>query len=65
MHHERSYRENKAVKTEVHSASPEGMSPEEIRRMPDDALLDMDFFLNEDDEFDDDVGEEGFYIDFL
>ena len=41
------------------------MSPEEIRRMPDDALLDMDFFLNEDDEFDDDVGEEGFYIDFL
>jgi len=44
---------------------PEGMSPEEIRRMPDDALLDMDFFLNEDDEFDDDVGEEGFYIDFF
>lgn len=44
---------------------PEGMSPEEIRRMPPDALLDMDFFLNEDDEFDDDVGEEGFYIDFL
>ncbi len=44
---------------------PEGMTPEEIRRMPDDALLDMDFFLNEDDEFDDDIGEEGFYIDFL
>ena len=44
---------------------PEGMSPEEIRQMPDDALLDMDFFLNEDDEFDDDVGEEGFYIDFF
>lgn len=44
---------------------PEGMSPEDIKRMPDDALLDMDFFLNEDDEFDDDVGEEGFYIDFF
>ncbi len=44
---------------------PEGMTPEEIRQMPDDALLDMDFFLNEDDEFDDDVGKEGFYIDLF
>jgi hypothetical protein len=33
--------------------------------MPDEDLLDMDFFLNEDDEFDDEVGEEGFYIDFF
>ncbi len=44
---------------------PEGMTPDEIRQMPDDALLDMDFFLNEDDEFDDDVGKEGFFIDFF
>ena len=44
---------------------PEGMTPEDIRNMPDEDLLDMDFFLNEDDEFDDEVGEEGFYIDFF
>lgn len=41
------------------------MTPEDIRNMPDEDLLDMDFFLNEDDEFDDEVGEEGFYIDFF
>ena len=41
---------------------PEGMTPEDIRRMSEDDLLDMDYFLNE-DEFDDDVfGQEGFYI---
>ena len=36
---------------------PEGMTSEDIRRMSEDALLDMDYFLNEDD-----FGEEGFYI---
>ena len=41
---------------------PEGMTSEDIRRMSEDDLLDMDYFLNEDDEFDDDFGEEGFYI---
>ena len=41
------------------------MTPEDIRNMPDEDLLDMDFFLNENDEFDDEVGEEGFYIDFF
>lgn len=40
---------------------PEGMSSMDIRRMSEDALLDMDYFLNE-DELDDDFGEEGFYI---
>ena len=30
--------------------------------MSDDDLLDMDFFLNEDDLFSDDVGVEGFFI---
>ena len=41
---------------------PEGMTPEDIRRMSEDDLLDMDYFLNE-DEFDDDAfGQEGFYI---
>ena len=28
---------------------PEGMSAEDIRHMNDDELLDMDYFLNEDD----------------
>ena len=41
---------------------PEGMTSEDIRRMSEDDLLDMDYFLNEDDPFGDDFGEEGFYI---
>ena len=41
---------------------PEGMTSEDIRRMSEDDLLDMDYFLNEDDLFDDDAGVEGFYI---
>ena len=32
---------------------PEGMTSEDIRRMSEDDLLDMDYFLNEDDLFDD------------
>lgn len=40
---------------------PEGMTSKDIRSMSDEALLDMDYFLN-DDELDDDCGEEGFYI---
>lgn len=39
---------------------PEGMTSEEIRRMRGDDLLDMDYFINEDDPFEDDSGEEGF-----
>ena len=40
---------------------PEGMTSKDIRRMSKEELLDMDYFLN-DDELDDDFGEEGFYI---
>ena len=32
---------------------PEGMTPEDVREMSEDDLLDMDYFLHEDD-FDDD-----------
>ena len=42
--------------------TPEGMTSEDIRHMSEDDLLDMDYFLNEDDPFDDLFGEEGFYI---
>ena len=36
---------------------------DEVRNMSDDDLLDMDYFLHEfDDLDDDDFGEEGFYI---
>jgi hypothetical protein len=31
------------------------MSPEDIRLMSDDELLDMDYFLNEDDDIFDDI----------
>ncbi len=41
---------------------PEGMTSEDIRRMSEGDLLDMDYFLNEDDLFDDEAGMEGFYI---
>ena len=40
---------------------PEGMSSGDIRNMSEDDLLDMDYFLNNDD-LDDEYGEEGFYI---
>ena len=42
--------------------SPEGMTAEDVRTMSDNDLLDMDYFLHEDDDLDDDIGEEGFYI---
>lgn len=41
---------------------PEGMTSDDIRLMSDEDLLDMDYFLNEDDLFDDEAGVEGFYI---
>lgn len=46
---------------------PEGMTPEDVRSMPVDALLDMDYFLNEDDLFDevlldDEFDSGGFFI---
>lgn len=41
---------------------PEGMTSNEVRDMSDDDLLDMDYFLNEDDLFSDEAGVDGFYI---
>ena len=41
---------------------PEGLTSGDIRHMSGDELLDMDYFLNEDDLFDDEAGVEGFYI---
>lgn len=40
---------------------PEGMTSMDIRNMSGDDLLDMDYYLNDDD-LDGDIGEEGFYI---
>ena len=40
---------------------PEGMTSKDIRHMSEGDLLDMDYFLYEDD-LDDDFGEEGFYL---
>ena len=34
---------------------PDSMSPEDIRLMSDNELLDMDYFLNEDDDIFDDI----------
>ena len=42
---------------------PEGMTSDDVRDMSDEDLLDMDYFLHEFDNLeDDDFGEEGFYI---
>lgn len=41
---------------------PESMTSEDVLNMSDSDLLDMDYFLNEDDFDDDDEFEEGFYI---
>ena len=41
---------------------PEGMTARLVRDMTDSDLLDMHYFLTEEDEIDDDEFEEGFYI---
>lgn len=41
---------------------PEGMTAKLVRNMSDSDLLDMHYFLIEDDDLDDDEFEEGFYI---
>ena len=38
------------------------MTSMDIRNMSEDDLRDMDYFLNEDNLFDDEAGVEGFYI---
>lgn len=43
---------------------PEGMTAKLVKNMTDSDLLDMHYFLTEDDDFDDDF-EEGFYIDLF
>lgn len=42
--------------------SPEGMSKNDVKNMSDSDLLDMDYFLHEDDDLDDEIGEDGFYL---
>ena len=41
---------------------PEGMTARLVKDMTDSDLLDMHYFLIEDDDLDDDEFEEGFYI---
>ena len=40
-------------------------NPPEVKNMTDSDLLDMHYFLTEDDDLDEDEFEEGFYIDFF
>lgn len=40
---------------------PEGMTAREIKSMSDEDLLDMDYYLHDEDDGDD-LGEEGFYL---
>lgn len=41
---------------------PEGMTAKQVKNMTDSDLLDMHYFLTEDDDLDGDEFEEGFYI---
>ena len=50
------------LRTKYINNPPEGMTSKDIRRMSEDELLDMDYFLNEDDLFSDEAGVEGFYV---
>lgn len=52
----------KELREKYISNPPKGMTSEDIRHMSEDDLLDMDYFLNEDNLFDDEAGIEGFYI---
>ena len=51
----------KELRAKYMNNPPEGMTSQDIRDMSEEALLDMDYFLNEEDS-DDGIGEEGFYI---
>ena len=44
---------------------PEGMTAKLVKNMSDSDLLDMHYFLAEDDDLDDGEFEEGFYIDLF
>ncbi len=44
---------------------PEGMTAKLVRNMSDSDLLDMHYFQTEDDDWDGDEPEEGFYIDLF
>ena len=44
---------------------PEGMTSDLVKHMTDSDLLDMHYFLTEENDFDDDGLEEGFYIDLF
>lgn len=57
-----SYRVGRLTAQKYIENPPEGIASEDIRNMSEDDLWDMDYFLNEDDPFDDLFGEEGFYI---
>ena len=50
------------LRTKYINNPPEGMTSKDIRRMSEDELLDMDYFLNEDDLFSDEAGVEGFFV---
>ena len=50
------------LRTKCMANPPEGMTSKDIRRMSEEELLDMDYFLNEDNLFADEAGVEDSYI---
>lgn len=63
MHMDQSYLEE--LRLRYIKNPPEGMTPHLVRNMTDSDLLDMHYFLIEDDDLGDDEFEEGFYIDLF
>ena len=48
------------LRKKYYESPPDGMTKQDILHMSDSDLLDMDYFLTDED--DEDIGEEGFYI---
>lgn len=52
----------RGTQAKIYQNPPEGMTAKLVRNMTDSDLLDMHYFLTEDDDLDNDEFEEGFYI---
>jgi len=60
-HTHRGEKSNLSTDTKYINNPPEGMTARDIRNMSEDELLDMDYYLN-DDNLDDDFEEGGFSL---
>ena len=65
LYHTKLINRQEGIETMDAKNPPEGMTSNLVKNMTDSDLLDMHYFLTEDDDLNDDELEEGFYIDFF